>query len=392
MPRSRTKKNEKKRKVKVGAKKKEKKRTVTKSRKARKARKSRKKRNQRGGNCNNCLMITLMVFIALIHLSGIFDYGKTIDDYIKIGEDELDIAEQLGVGLIEYDSRIDKILDGMVETGSRTIDEAMSFNLKLNDNLQIDDINPHLTDIQVSMDLRDRHNKFGQRSYTTKDSTGFYDTREEAKQFNRDWRPPKDLQQSFVEEGDINVMLEKFMPKILSMANSGIPDNIQFSGASSVVSRSPTGPQNFHQDIDSYALLSSATADHEYRIMIFDRDEKYDTSWTDISTEIDGRKADKFVKKNFARYDYAKLIDFDLDKSKYIALVFDNTKVFHRTPPTSFWNWVTNNIPEKRRVTQFRISWDDYDQLNYEDEYNEERFKDKERFQAIMDGGGYQLF
>jgi hypothetical protein len=386
MPRSRTKKNEKKRKVKVGAKKKEKKRTVTKSRKARKARKSRKKRNQRGGNCNNCLMITLMVFIALIHLSGIFDYGKTIDDYIKIGEDELDIAEQLGVGLIEYDSRIDKILDGMVETGSRTIDEAMSFNLKLNDNLQIDDINPHLTDIQVSMDLRDRHNKFGQRSYTTKDSTGFYDTREEAKQFNRDWRPPKDLQQSFVEEGDINVMLEKFMPKILSMANSGIPDNIQFSGASSVVSRSPTGPQNFHQDIDSYALLSSATADHEYRIMIFDRDEKYDTSWTDISTEIDGRKADKYVKTNFARYDYAKLIDFDLDKSKYIALVFDNTKVFHRTPPTSFWNWVTNNIPEKRRVTQFRISWDDYDQLNYEDEYNEKRF------QEIMDGGGYQLF
>jgi len=386
MSRSRTKKNEKKKKVKVGTKKKEKKRTVTKSRKARKARKSRKKRNQRGGNCNNCLMITLMVFIALIHLSGIFDYGKTIDDYIKIGEDELDIAEQLGVGLIEYDSRIDKILDGMVETGSRTIDEAMSFNLKLNDNLQIDDINPHLTDIQVSMDLRDRHNKFGQRSYTTKDSTGFYDTREEAKQFNRDWRPPKDLQQSLPEENDINVMLEKFMPKILSMANSGIPDNIQFSGASSVVSRSPTGPQNFHQDIDSYALLSSATADHEYRIMIFDRDEKYDTSWTDISTEIDGRKAEKYVKTNFARYDYAKLIDFDLDKSKYIALVFDNTKVFHRTPPTSFWNWVTNNIPEKRRVTQFRISWDDYDQLNYEDEYNEERF------QEIMDGGGYQLF
>ena len=29
------------------------------------------------------------------------------------------------------------------------------------------------------------------------------------------------------------------------------------------------------------------------------------------------------------------------------------------------------NIPDKRRVTQFRIAWDDYDQLDYEDDYDE---------------------
>ena len=65
----------------------------------------------------------------------------------------------------------------------------------------------------------------------------------------------------------------------------------------------------------------------------------------------------------------AKLIDFDIDKSKYIALIFDNTKVFHRTPPTKFWDWITSNIPEKRRVTQFRISWDDYDQTSNVQDY-----------------------
>lgn len=49
-------------------------------------------------------MITLMVFIAMIYISGIFDYGKTIDDYITIDEDGLDLAEDLGVSLVEYDN------------------------------------------------------------------------------------------------------------------------------------------------------------------------------------------------------------------------------------------------------------------------------------------------
>ena len=39
-------------------------------------------------------------------------------------------------------------------------------------------------------------------------------------------------------------------------------------------------------------------------------------------------------------------------------------------------------MPSKRRVTQFRISWDDYDQV--------EEF-DPERFQEIMGGGGYSI-
>ena len=169
------------------------------------------------------------------------------------------------------------------------------------------------------------------------------------------------------------------------MANTGIPDNIQFSGVSQTVDRSPIGPQNFHQDIDELAVRGSAAADHEYRIMVFDRDEMYDTSWTEIATEIDDRRAIKFVKSQFPRYDFAKLIDFDVNRSEYIALIFDNNKVFHRTPPTAFWDWITNNIPDKRRVTQFRISWDDYDQLDYEDVFNEKRF------QEIMSGGGYRI-
>ena len=332
---------------------------------------NRKKIKQIGGNCNNCLIITLMVFIGLIYISGIFDYGQTINDYITINEDGLDISEDLGVGLIEYDSNINRILNNMLSNiDERSIDNIMSFNLRLNEDLQAYSINPYLTDIQASMDPRERPSlRFGNLNLYTRDLIGYYDTREYAKQTMKDWTPSYNRQQSFIEENDINIMLEKFMPKILSMANSGIPDNIQFSGQSLIVSRSPFGPQNFHQDIDQLAILSSATADHEYRIMIFDRDEKYDTSWTQIATEIDDRKAEKFVKTSFARYDFAKLIDFNIDKSKYIALVFDNNKIFHRTPPTAFWDWVTNNIPDKRRVTQFRISWDDYDQINYEDEF-----------------------
>ena len=348
-------------------------------------RKRKKKIKQYGGNCKNCLMITLMIFIGLIYISGIFDYGQTIDDYITIDEDGLDIAEELGVGLIEYDSRINRILEGMLDNiDNRNIDIGISYNLRLNDDLQIDDIDPYLTDIQRTMNSEDRNRfrLFGYDDLYTRKSMGYYDTREFAKQYNKDWRIKKTKHQSYIEESDINIMLKTFMPKILSMANSGIPDNIQFSGTNLIVSRSPLGPQNFHQDIDQLALLSSATADHEYRIMLFDRDERYDTSWTHIATEIDDRRAEKFVKSSFARYDFAKLIDFDVNKSKYIALVFDNTKVFHRTPPTAFWDWITSNIPEKRRVTQFRISWDDYDQINRIDE---------SRFQEVMDGGGYKI-
>ena len=349
---------------------------------------------QSGGNCNNCLMITLMVFIAMIYISGIFDYGKTIDDYINIDENGLDISEELGVGLIEYDSNIDRILNNMLKDledrgGNRDVNSQISYNLVLDDNMQIDNINPYLTDLQRRFDpdaSAEAVSRLGHVDLINRNIIGYYDTRKYAKQLRADWRPDENLQQSYIETNDINIMLEKFMPKILSMANTGIPDNIQFSGGSLIVSRSPFGPQNFHQDIDQLALFSSATADHEYRIMIFDRDEKYDTSCTQIATEIDDRKAEKFVKTSFARYDFAKLIGFNIDKSKYIALIFDNNKVFHRTPPTKFWDWITNNIPESRRVTQFRISWDDYDQINYEDE------DDEERIQEIMDGGGYNIY
>jgi hypothetical protein len=339
---------------------------------------------------SNFKYIVLMVFIGLIYISGIFDYGKTIDDYITIDEDGLDLAEDLGVSLVEYDSQVDNILNDMLKTvDDRSLDSVLSYSLKLNDNMLIDDIEPYLTDVKSTMEpTRPGRFNFGNSSlYEAKKgrASGYYDTRKYVKQINKNWRPRKDLQQSNIDERDINIMLKTFMPKILSMAGTDIPDNIEFSGMSLTVSRSPFGPQNFHQDIDQTALLSSANADHEYRIMIFDRDEIYDTSWTQISTEIDDQKANKFVKRNFPRYDFAKLIDFDINKSKYIALIFDNNKVFHRTPPTPFFNWVMGNIPEKRRVTQFRISWDDYDQLNYQDEF------DEERFQEIMSGGGYKI-
>lgn len=343
-----------------------------------------KKRKQKGGG--NCIMITLMIFIAMIYISGIFDYGQTIDDYITIDEEGLGLAEDLGVSLVEYDSQIDNILNDMLKTvDERRLDNVFSYSLTLDDNMQIDNIEPYLTDIKASIDPIDRFNKFGYLEYKTGSLHDFYNSRELAKGFNKDWRPHQNLQQSYVDEEDINVMLKLFMPKILSMAGTNIPNNIEFSGNSLTVSRSPIGPQNFHQDIDQLAVLSSATADHEYRIMLFDRDERYDTSWTHIATEIDDQVANKFVKKNFRKYDFAKLIDFDINKSKYIALIFDNNKVFHRTPPTAFWDWVIGNIPEKRRVTQFRISWDDYDQLNYEDEFDEDRFEE------IMNGGRYRI-
>ena len=341
-------------------------------------------------SCQSCIIYTLLVFIGLIYISGIFDYGKMINDYITVDEDGLDISEELGVGLIEYDSHIDRILNDMLKNmgNARRLNDTVSYNLRLNDNMEIDNINPYLTDIRKSLDpiaAATSSQKLGDAEFGSRNLTGFYDTRKYAKQLRADWRPYKNLQQSFIDQNDVNIMLEKFMPKILSMANTGIPDNIQFSGFSQIVSRDPLGPQNFHQDLDQLAMISSAAADHEYRIMIFDRDEKYDTSWTQIATEIDNRKAEKFVKSQFPRYDFAKLIDFNIDKSKYIALVFDNNKVFHRTPPTAFWDWVMGNIPDKRRVTQFRISWDDYDQLDYEDDY------DGERFQEIMSGGGYKI-
>ena len=67
----------------------------------------------------SCITSILMVFIVLVYISGIFDYGKTIDDYITINEDGLDIAEKLGVGLIEYDSNIDRILNDMLKKMDR---------------------------------------------------------------------------------------------------------------------------------------------------------------------------------------------------------------------------------------------------------------------------------
>ena len=366
-----------------------------------------KQHKSKGDSQKTYITVILMVFIAMIYITGIFDHGKTINDYITINEDGLDIAEKLGVGLIEYDSRIHQILDGAHSTPWKFLreqeiikspligDSVTSYNLRLNDNLQIDDINPYFTDIHDREPNFQTH-KFGETKMekdhiadilpARRDLIGYYGTREYVKQIRKDWRPKHKLQMSETPQGDINILLEKFMPKILSMAGIGIPEYIQFSGISTNAPRTLPPRPTLHQDIDALAEFGSASADHDYRIMLFDRDEDYDTTWTEVATEVDGNKANRFVKSSFAKYDLAKFIDFDVEKSEYIALIFDNNKVFHRTPPTTFWNWVTGNMPGKeRRIVQFRISWDDYDQLDYEDVFNEKRF------QEIMSGGGYRI-
>ena len=44
----------------------------------------------------------------------------------------------------------------------------------------------------------------------------------------------------------------------------------------------------------------------------------------------------------------------------------------------TFWKWAFDKSPKQRRVTQIRIAWDDYEQVN-------------ESFEEIMDGGGYVI-
>ena len=351
--------------------------------------------------CQDCLLITLMVFIAMI--MNIFNYGKTIDEIITYRENQLELVEDLGVGLIEYDSRVNGILDKMLEKKD-TLSGAMSFTLKIDkidkidnkfqiDKRSPDSIEPYLKDLQLEIDPESRAIKRLGSVINVNMLTGdITQTPEQAllaDELSKEWRPGQLMKdKSYPEEGHINIMLETFMPKIISMANKGIPKNIQFSGNSITVSRSPFGPQNFHQDVDQQALLSPAFADNDYRIMIFDRDKRYDREWTQIATEIDGETPSKYIKKRFPSYDHAKLIGLELgiDKSKYMALVFDNNKVFHRTPPTEFWDWVFGNIPKQRRVTQFRIAWDDNEQKNYEAEWGEKRFEE------IMEGGGYKIY
>ena len=82
----------------------------------RKKTKKKRKKKQRGGNCINCMTITLLFFIGLIYLTGVFDYGKTIDDYIKITDTDMGVSESLGVRLIQYDTKIHRILNDMINT------------------------------------------------------------------------------------------------------------------------------------------------------------------------------------------------------------------------------------------------------------------------------------
>jgi len=44
----------------------------------RKKTKKKRKKKQSGGNCINCMTITLLFFIGLIFLTGVFDYGKRL--------------------------------------------------------------------------------------------------------------------------------------------------------------------------------------------------------------------------------------------------------------------------------------------------------------------------
>ena len=348
------------------------------------------------------ISVILMLFIAMV-CTSIFSHGKTINEYITINEDGLDIAEKLGVGLIEYDSRIHRILDGAHSAPWNVLIDwsiiknplpgpVTSYNLRLDNKLQTNDIELYYPEYQDRVQYLQK-NPMGETQIIKdhpidflgrrRDSIDYYNTRKKMDEITDNWWPKHKLQISKLPQGDINLLLKEFMPKILSMGGMGIPDHIQFSGISTVAPRTLPPRPSLHQDIDAFAEFGSASAEHDYRIMLFDRDEDYDQTWTEVAIEVDSIKADKFVKRSFFKYDSAKFIDFDVNRSDYIALIFDNNKVFHRTPPISFWNWATGNMPGKeRRIVQFRISWNDYDQLDY---------GDKEEIEKFMNGGGYRI-
>ena len=311
-------------------------------------------------------MILVFIFGQLLRIGMMF-FLKGTDVKDVYTSENISLSQEIGLQLLRYDQSVADAYERVNQfhkfmTPYTRNKNLLSYELSLNSNNTLHDLDSYTPSeflYSIPSDSLEQQ---------------LYENRLLVQSMKQDWRPDSnklsDISLSIVD--DMNLLLATFMPPIQTMSRQ-TPSMVYFSGGTVDEVVRYLATDSFHQDTDRFSVLGPYTTDHDYRIMIFEQDPEFDQEWTQFSPEIDGIRASKYIKHSFTSYNYAKVIQFDIYEADYMAIIFDNNRIFHRTPPISFYQWLTNTLPSTRRIKQLRIAWDDRDQIDYSRDIEEIR-------------------
>ena len=319
----------------------------------------RKKRQRGGGHLKRIsIMVLIMAMIYMYFLSK-----EPQIQLLDVGPDELIQPEDIGISLVPYNKNVKNAINNFLNT-------EFGYNkvkVQLNDSLRIVDIqsryNPYIDPASSSEAIR-----FTKNIYTD------YSKRKLSDEYRDNWY---DKSVSRIDLDSVETILQYFMPPIVEMSGQ-IPNDIYLGGFSNTPRRSLIIQQDVHQDIDAQAIAGPGSMDNDYRIFLIQ--ETGDTELTEFVTKVNNQKATRYL--NYIPYFHNELevVNLKIENADYAAIIFDNFKIFHRTPNLDLIKYFQGLVPN-RLATQIRIQWNDYEQMD--DPIDN-------RFEEIV--GGYRRF
>jgi len=187
-------------------------------------------------------------------------------------------------------------------------------------------------------------------------------------EYRKRWMEPEIRDYSYLSEGNLNVIYNALLPGIKLLTSGNVPRKMFITGASSSVSQGPLSDTNWHQDYNPGALYySPQSTNRDLRVILIPQSRHgfKDTTLTMFSKKLGNIKplsqTGLYSGKNAVDpLLEPSMINIKMDnQDDYLAIMFDNYKVFHKTPTLSINEWL--NLEEDRQVYQIQIKWDDKD-------------------------------
>ena len=328
----------------------------------------RKRRQQGGGHLKRISTMVLIMSMIYMYLLS----KEPLIQLLDVGPDELIQPEDIGISLVPYNKNVKNAINNFLntETGYNRV------KVQLDDSLGIVDIqstyNPYID--PASDDEMKRY-----RIYTD------YSKRKLSDEYRDNWY---DKSVSRTDLDSVETMLQYFMPPIVEMSGQ-IPNDIYLGGFSNAPRRSLIIQQDDHQDIDAQAIVGPGTIDNDYRIFLIQ--ETGDTELTEYVTKVNNQKATRYLNDIPYFHNELEVVNLKIENADYAAIIFDNFKIFHRTPNLDLIKYFQGLVPD-RLVTLIRIQWNDKDQMDYPmDDQMDDQIDYDRSFEEIV-GGKHHRF
>ena len=187
-------------------------------------------------------------------------------------------------------------------------------------------------------------------------------------EYRKRWMEPEIRDYSYPFEGNLNVIFNALLPSIKLLTSGNVPRKMFITGVKASVSQSPLSDTNWHQDYNpALTYYSPQSTNRDLRVILIPQSRHgfKDTTLTMFSKKLGNIKplsqTGLYSGKNAVDpLLEPSMINIKMDnQDNYLAIIFDNYKVFHKTPTLSINEWF--NLQEDRQVYQMQIKWDDKD-------------------------------